>query len=361
MNGAAGSHSADTAADPIVERGRLMRREIQEQPGAWNRLLHEATDPVGHAAALIREHQPTQFVFLARGSSDNAAIYGQYLFQIELRTPAYLSTPSVGTLHGKHSFPPGACVVAVSQSGASLDLVHTLKAARAAGCTTVAITNTEGSPLSREADAHVAILAGPETSVAATKTYTGELLALWMLVQAVKGSEPRDLHLPQLGTEVLKKSADACTLVADAFRSTQRLLVVGRGLGYASAREAALKLMETSYVLAQGMSAADAEHGPVAVLDDSTPLLAFATAGPALDSMRSVVRIARAAGAPVEVIGDGSVVGDIFPPVLPRHVDPTLTPLLDILPAQLLALELSVLRGANPDQPRYLSKVTLTR
>ena len=137
------------------------------------------------------------------------------------------------------------------------------------------------------------------------------------------------------------------------------MLVVGRGYGYSTAREAALKLMETCYIVAQGLSAADALHGPVAALDGETPLLVFGSAGPGVSSLRDVMAAARAAGAPVEVVGDGFLRGDTLPPLLPETPE-GLVPLLEILPAQLLALELATLSGGDPDRPRGLKKVTST-
>jgi glucosamine--fructose-6-phosphate aminotransferase (isomerizing) len=340
--------------------GRLMRAEIHEQPAAWTRLQDEGRDAVVRAAATFRAAAPTQVVLLARGSSDNAAIYAQYLMQIGLHLPAALATPSVHTLYGTPVFPPGACVLAVSQSGASADLVQTLAAARQAGCLTLSITNDPASPLAAGADAHIPLLAGPERSVAATKTYTSELLALWMFTRAVGGRQPDAPELAAFGEQVLESADSACRRLAERLTGVRRLLAVGRGYGFASAREAALKLMETSYVMTQGLSAADAEHGPVAVLDPQTPLLAFASQGPGTPSMASVVAAARAAGAPVEVIGDGTLAGDSLPALLPADVPPDLAPLLEILPAQLLALELAVLGGNDPDRPRGLSKVTST-
>jgi glucosamine--fructose-6-phosphate aminotransferase (isomerizing) len=346
--------------DAADQPGQLMRAEIHEQPTVWTRLLDEGRDAVTRAAATFRAAEPTQVVLLARGSSDNAAIYGQYLMQIGLHLPAALATPSVHTIYGSPVFPPGACVLAVSQSGASADLVQTLAAARQAGCLTLSMTNDPASPLAAGADAHIPLLAGPERSVAATKTYTSELLALWMFTRVVGNGQPDAPELAALGEQVLARADTACRALAERLAGVRRLLAVGRGYAYPSAREAALKLMETSYVMTQGLSAADAEHGPVAVLDPQTPLLAFASQGPGTASMASVVAAARAAGAPVEVIGDGTLTGDSLPALLPADVPPDLAPLLEILPAQLLALELAVLGGNDPDRPRGLSKVTST-
>jgi glucosamine--fructose-6-phosphate aminotransferase (isomerizing) len=342
--------------------GELMRSEILEQPRAWQRLLSAGWEAVASAARLVRDQEPAQVVLLARGSSDNAAVYGQYLMQTSLKLPTTLATPSTHTIlgAGADSFPRHALVLAVSQSGASADLIQTLVAARSAGCLTMSITNDPDSPLAQEADAHIPLLAGPERSVAATKTYTTELLALRMLTAAVASAERPTYEELQPAEQVLRAAQEACSELAQRLAGVQRMLVVGRGYSYASAREAALKLMETSYLMTQGLSAADAKHGPIAVLDPDTPLLAFASRGPTSASVASVVDAARAAGAPVEVIGDGAIAGDSLPALLPPGLAPEVVPLLEILPGQLFALELALQRGNDPDRPRGLSKVTST-
>jgi glucosamine--fructose-6-phosphate aminotransferase (isomerizing) len=349
------------AAEPRPP-GDLMRSEILEQPRAWERLLGAGWEAVASAARLVREQHPAQVVLLARGSSDNAAVYGQYLMQTTLKLPTTLATPSTHTILGAggDSFPRHALVLAISQSGASTDLIQTLAAARSAGCLTMSITNNPDSPLAQEADAHISLLAGPERSVAATKTYTTELLALRMLTAAVASGERPDFEELQPAEHILLTAQEACRELADRLTGVQRMLVVGRGYSYASAREAALKLMETSYLMTQGLSAADAKHGPIAVLDPDTPLLAFASRGPASASVASVVDAARAAGAPVEIIGDGTIAGDSLPSLLPPGLAPDVVPLLEILPAQLFALELALQSGKDPDRPRGLSKVTST-
>lgn len=336
-----------------------MRAEISEQPDAWRRLLTDGQAAVRHAADLFRDEAPKQLVLLARGSSDHAALYAQYVAQIEVGLPVSLATPSVHTVYGVPTFPADSCVLAVSQSGGSEDLVRTLQAAREAGCLTISVTNDPDSALANSAHAHVPILAGPERSVAATKTYTNELLALRLLLSAIGTTEVHLDELPRLAEATLARSAEPIRELAEQLDGVRRMLVVGRGYGYSTAREAALKLMETCYIVAQGLSAADALHGPVAALDGETPLLVFGSAGPGVSSLRDVMAAARAAGAPVEVVGDGFLRGDTLPPLLPETPE-GLVPLLEILPAQLLALELATLSGGDPDRPRGLKKVTST-
>jgi glucosamine--fructose-6-phosphate aminotransferase (isomerizing) len=198
-----------------------------------------------------------------------------------------------------------------------------------------------------------------ETAVAATKSYSGELLALAALFAPddVVAALP---SLPDLGERTLDRAAGEIGGLAARYRYATRVVTAARGYSSASAREAALKLVETSYISAHGMSSADLLHGPVAMLDESVPLLCFGSAGPDAGEMRDLVALAGSRGVEADVIGDGTIAGRTLPPLLPRGLAPELRPLLEILPAQLLAGEVAVARGFDPDAPRGLSKVTRT-
>jgi glucosamine--fructose-6-phosphate aminotransferase (isomerizing) len=296
---------------------------------------------------------------VARGTSDHAALYASYLVQTALRVPASLASPSVVTLYGAAPDLEGVLVVAVSQSGGSPDLVAFLEMARARGADTLTLTNDADSALARISHETIDILAGRETAVAATKSYTGELLALAALF-AADGTVALLPSLPQLGDEVLARAAGPVEELAARYRYATRVMTAARGYSSASAREAALKLVETSYVSAHGMSSADLLHGPVALLDQSVPLLCFASAGPDAPEIQQLAALAAQRGVDVDVIGDGTVAGRTLPAVLPAGVAPELRPVLEILPAQLLAAEVAVARGFDPDAPRGLSKVTRT-
>jgi glucosamine--fructose-6-phosphate aminotransferase (isomerizing) len=250
-------------------------------------------------------------------------------------------------------------VVAVSQSGGSPDLVTFVEMARSRGARTLTLTNDADSPLAAISDEVVDIRAGRETAVAATKSYTGELLAIAALFadDEVSALLPT---LPELGEQVLRNAADAVGELAGRYRYADRIMTAARGYSSASAREAALKLVETSYVSAHGMSAADLLHGPVALLDQSVPLLCFTSEGPDAPEMQDLVALAARRGVDVDVIGDGTVTGQTLPALLPRGIAPALRPVLEILPAQLLAADVAVARGYDPDAPRGLSKVTRT-
>jgi len=335
-----------------------MRAEIAEQPARWKDLLTEQGGRLQRLRDRILARPPRLVLFVARGTSDHAALYANYLVQTSLGLPAASASPSVVTLYDAGLSLDDVLVVAVSQSGESPDLIAVVEMARRGGAMTVGLTNDPGSALAGAADEVVALCAGPETAVAATKTYTAELLALAALFAAdpVRDQLPR---LPDLGERVLWSCGPSVARLAAGYRYATRVVTAARGYSSASAREAALKLMETAYLSSHGMSAADLLHGPVAMLDESVPLLCFASAGPDAAELADLVQLGARQGVDVDVIGDGTVIGRTLPPLLPE-VAPELRPLLEIMPAQLLAAEIALARGSDPDSPRGLSKVTRT-
>jgi glucosamine--fructose-6-phosphate aminotransferase (isomerizing) len=335
-----------------------MRSEIAEQPARWGDLLAREGTRLRDIRDRIRRQPPHLVLFVARGTSDNAALYAGYLVQTSLGVPAASASPSVVTLYGARLDLRRVLVVAVSQSGESPDLLAFVEMARVNGAMTLGLTNDPASALAGVADEVIDLHAGPETAVAATKTYTAELLAL----AALFGTDDIQAKLPalaDLGHQVLRASGPAVTELATAYRYASRVMTAARGYSSASAREAALKLMETSYVSAHGMSAADLLHGPVALLDETVPLLCFASRGPEAAELAELVALARQQGVDVDVVGDGTLTGRTLPPVLPV-VAPELRPVLEIIPAQVLAAEIAVARGHDPDAPRGLNKVTRT-
>lgn len=339
--------------------GSRMRQEIAEQPDRWEDLLAAEGEHLRGLGERIRSDPPRLVLFVARGTSDHAALCASYLVQTSLGVPSASASPSVVTTYGARIDLRDVLVVAVSQSGESPDIVSYVEMAGSAGATTLGLTNAPGSALAGAAQEVVHLRAGPETAVAATKSYTAELVAL----TALFAPEAVSARLPELGAaarEVLGSAGPAVRELAGRYRYATRVMTTGRGYSSASAREAALKLMETSYVSAHGMSAADLLHGPIALLDASVPLLCFAAAGPDSAAMAELVELGRRHDVDVDVVGDGTVTGATLPALLPPGTPPELRPVLEILPAQLLAAEMALDRGIDPDEPRRLSKVTRT-
>ncbi|MFY1680680.1 SIS domain-containing protein [Micromonospora sp. WMMD730] len=342
-----------------------MAADIAEQPAGYARLLStEHAAAIARVAAAVAQRRPRHVVFTARGTSDHAALYGAYLTEIRLGLPAGLASPSAVTVYGARPDLSDALVVGVSQSGGSPDLTEVLRTAREAGALTLAVTNDPGSPLARTAELGVDIAAGHERAVAATKTYTAELLALLLLVEGVRAGDgvlPADQRaalerLPELAERTLADPTP--TQLAPRYRFAGQLVTTGRGYAYPTAREAALKLMETSYLPALAFSGADLLHGPLAMTDPDVPVLAVVGSGPGGRSMGEVLPRLGERRADVVVVGSAEVEGATRMAV--PEVDERYAPLLDILPLQRLALALALARGEDPDAPRGLKKVTAT-
>ncbi|HEY7223251.1 MAG TPA: SIS domain-containing protein [Micromonosporaceae bacterium] len=340
-----------------------MAADLAEQPSTYERLLDERA-PVAEVARELARRRPRHVLLTARGTSDHAALYGAYLTEIRLGIPAGLVSPSTITVYDARPDMRDCLVVAVSQSGGSPDLAEVVRVAREQGATTLAVTNAPDSPLAREAELALDIAAGPERAVAATKTYTAQLLTLAMLVEGIRTGEgalgdEEERALRALAPLAAALLADPAVVdLAERYRFAGQLVTTGRGYAYPTAREAALKLMETSYLAALSFSGADLLHGPVAMADADVPVLAIVGNGPAGDSMRDVLATVAQRRADLVVVGPRQVSGALH--ISTPDVDERHAPLLDILPLQRLALALALARGENPDAPRALAKVTAT-
>lgn len=340
--------------------GALMAREIAEQPPALARVLEQGLPEIREVADRIRAAAPRFVLLAARGTSDHAALYAKYLVEIGLGLPVGLASPSTLTVYGARPSYDDVLWLSVSQSGGSPDLVSSTTAAGAGGALTVAVTNAPDSPLAQASQLHVDVLAGPERSVAATKSYTSQLLALWLLVDAWRGGDGKAAHaLPDLAAEVLAR--DDVLRLGERYRFAERLITTGRGYSYPTAREAALKLMETTYVSAQAFSAADLLHGPFAMVDQDRPVMVFAPEGAGGQAALPVLDRLAARGADVCLVGDPALAQPGNTTIaLPPGVGEDLAPILEILPAQRLAHAMAVARNLDPDAPRGLAKVTET-
>ena len=348
-----------------MEPRNQFEREILEQPSVLQRLLAEGRNAAEEAAIAIKKFGPEWVLIAARGSSDNAARYAQYLLGAHNRLGVALAVPSLFTLYDAPPVLTRALTIGISQSGQSPDIVSVLAETRKQGGATLAVTNEPSSPLSQTSDHTLPLLAGQEKAVAATKTYTTELFALAMLSAALEGNPERWAQLervPGWVDEVIQKNADL-TEQAAAFQGAQRLVVLGRGFNYSTAFEVALKLKETSYFVAEPYSVADLLHGPVAMIDRDFPVILVAPSGRTQADVPALLSLLEDRGAKLLAISDvPAVLARAQSRIeLPVGMPEWLSPIVAVVPGQLFAGSLAVAAGQNPDRPRGLSKVTMTR
>jgi glucosamine--fructose-6-phosphate aminotransferase (isomerizing) len=341
--------------------GAVMRREIAEQPESLARLLELGLPEVREVAAEVRARAPRFVLFAARGTSDHAALYAKYLVEVRLGLPAGLASPSTMTAYGARPDLRDVLVVAVSQSGGSPDLVESAVVARECGATVLAVTNARESALADAAEMHIDVRAGAELAVAATKSYTSELLALWLLAEAWRGGDCVAAQSVPPAVASMVARLDEVERLAPRYRFTDRVVLTGRGYSYPTAREAALKLMETSYVAAHAFSGADLLHGPLAMIDEDHPVVAVVPDGVGATAMRPVLERLQSSGVDLTVIGGRDSASYATSSILLDHGLPEdLSPVADIVVLQQLAMVMATARGFDPDRPRGLSKVTET-
>jgi glucosamine--fructose-6-phosphate aminotransferase (isomerizing) len=337
----------------------LMLQEIREQPAALERMLDEDLSAVADLRKHLEKQPPRLIVLAARGTSDNAAQFGRYLLELFTGIPVSLAAPSVYTLYGAKLKLDGALVIGVSQSGESTDVNIVLEAAKEQGAVTAGVTNEASSRLARIADHAVLVRAGKERSVAATKTYTGQLLAMYLIAHAL--GAPIDLdqlrRIPEWAAAAMA-TEEAAAAAAIRYRFMERCVVIGRGLNYANAFEMALKLMETCYVIAERFSGADLLHGPIAMVEQGFPAFLFSPPGVTAGPMAETAAKLESRGAETFAIQSGQAPARGIH--LPFDLEELYTPIPYIIPAQFFAAHLAREKGFNPDQPRALSKVTQT-
>ncbi len=352
-----------------------MRDEIRQQPETLERTLGEEWTRAQKLRQHFERNPPRLIVLAARGTSDNAAQFGRYLLEISTGIPVSLAAPSVFTLYRAKVQLRDAVVVAISQSGESTDTNLVLEEARAAGAFTIGITNESESTLARVAEHAFLVRAGKERSVAATKTYTGQLLCFYLLAHALGAAiELSDLErVPDWTRKALELEEEIRTR-AERYCFMQHAVCVGRGLNYSNSFEFALKLMETCYVVAERFSSADLLHGPIAMLERSFPAFLFCPPGVTWGPMCELLEKLQAIGAETLAITDRSnprvagARGMTAPPLtIPTEIgkrgglpDEIYTPIPYIIPAQLFAASLAEVKRLDADRPRTLSKVTQT-
>ncbi len=341
-----------------------LHQEIFQQPQVIQNLLDNERQPIQRLAAAIQEGKIEHVIIAARGSSDNAARYAQYLMGSMNGIVVTLATPSLFTIYRQPPRFGNALVIGISQSGKSPDIVAVLEEARRQGVVTAAITNVPDSELAQQADHIISLSAGDERSVAATKTYTAELTAIAMLANALNGDPSRQKELQQIPRAVARtlEMETIVEQVAPRYRYMRECVVIGRGYNYATAFEIAIKLKELTYTIVESYSSADFLHGPLAIIEHGFPAITIAPSGMVLPEMRAFIGTLKELKAEVAVISDDEEtlrLGEVALP-LPHSVPEWLSPITTIIPGQLLAMHLAFIRHYDPDQPRRLSKVTET-
>jgi glutamine---fructose-6-phosphate transaminase (isomerizing) len=335
----------------------LFREEIGQQPEVAERVLAGSSGPVEEAAAAIRAARPAGLVIAARGSSDHAAVYAKYLFESRSGLPVALAAPSLFTLYRRPPDLRRFCVLAISQAGASEDVVEVVAEAGRQGAVSVALTNDPASPLASAARHVVPMGAGVERSVPATKTYTASLLLAALLSAALTPDPAFSAALRQVPTALRAALDVSLDGVVGALAGAGRLAVLGRGYNLATALEVGLKLMEAAYVVAEARSVADFLHGPIAIVEPGFPVVVLDAAGPTSGEMAALSSELLARGARVVTIGDGEACTVRVATGLPEP----LTPLPFAVAGQLLTAGLAAARDIDPDRPRGLRKVTISR
>lgn len=340
-----------------------MLEEIRSQPETLARTLASGIRQVEKLKALIGRRKPRLAVLAARGTSDNAAQFGRYLIEIATGIPVSLAAPSVYTLYNARMNWKDSLVVAISQSGESTDTNEVLAQARKGGAVTVGIANEARSTLARTAEHVILARAGREKSVAATKTYTSQLMALYLLAYAL-GAKIRieDLEaIPDSAASALTLETEIAAM-AERYRFMRHATVAGRGLNYANSLEFALKMKETSYVVVEGFSPADFLHGPIAMIEPGFPAFLFAPSGTTWPSMQEVLIRLRGLRAETVVVTDrrNPAAANLASRVIsiPARIAELYSAIPYIVPAQLFAAALAREKGVDPDRPRALSKIT---
>jgi glucosamine--fructose-6-phosphate aminotransferase (isomerizing) len=334
-----------------------MFREAHEAESAVARQLAANDAAIVRLTRALRRHPPRFIVTCARGSSDHAATFAKYVFETQVGLFTASASPSVSSVYAARQNLEGALYFAISQSGQSPDLVAHAAAAKAAGAHVIALVNVEDSPLAAVADSVIPLHAGPELSVAATKSYICALSAILHIAARWRDDSALLDALFAVPDALRAGWPMAWTPLLDGLLDVRNMFVIGRGFGFGAALEAALKLKETCALHAEAFSAAEVRHGPMALVDESFPVLFFAQRDDTWDGTLALAREFRRRGARVWVAAPGNAAGTL--PVA-ETLHPACTPLITIQSFYRVANALSLNRGGNPDIPPHLHKVTET-
>lgn len=349
----------------VLNKLMSIRNEIFSQPDVLESILNNQWETVVSIASAIREHNIKYIFLAARGSSDNAGLYAKYLFGVYNRLPIALAAPSLFSIYQSPPFLEKSLVLGISQSGQSPDIVKVISEGRKQGVPTLAITNSPDSPIAKSAEYVLDIHAGTEKAVAATKTYTAQLLMIAMISIALKGDLARleDLNrIPDLVKEVLQLDEIILSQV-ERYRYMQHCVILGRGFNYATAFEWSLKLKELAYIVSEPYSSADFQHGPVALVADGFPVLSVVPDGAVFEGMHEILTwlVSKRNAELIAISNRDEILSIAHSPLrLPKTLPEWISPIISIVPAQLFSYRLTQSKGFDTDHPRGLSKVTKT-
>jgi glutamine---fructose-6-phosphate transaminase (isomerizing) len=339
--------------------GSITASEISQTPSVFKAILKNKA-AINSAKDILQSKEISSIVILARGTSDNAAYFLKYLIETQLGLPVGLASPSSVTAYNSDLKYSKTLIIAISQSGQSPDLVKFATAAREASAYVISMTNDDSSPLAKVSHQHFSLLAGPELAVAATKSYSAQLLTSYLLVAAWSGKEINE----QLIVSEAARLAEAPGLVAEAVAAVSRnneIVVLGRGFSYCNAREAALKIQEISKISVQGLSTADYLHGPISALTADTQVFILAPAHMPSILITEALEKIRAVKSRIFWIGNGGIPEGNDIVLRGSNCEDEITSnIVDAIVLQRFAMEFAVASGYNPDAPEGLSKVTLT-
>lgn len=338
--------------------------EIREQPAVIERSLKDL-QAIREAVRAIRSRK-IDFVYIAaRGTSDHAAVYGKYLMETILGIPVALAASSVLTVYQRDLNLKNALVIGISQSGKAADALEVIKNANSQGAITLTITNAPDSPLANEAKFHLCCNAGAELSVAATKTFTAEIFILAQLVAEWSGDNDLKNELAQVPGKLAQTFEISGDIAEKAirYRFMNECFVLARGINYAIALETALKIQETNYVRAKAFAVSDFWHGPIAMVNREIPVIVMAPAGPSLNDVQTMIEKLRQDQAELLVVSNQK---DLLAQgacsfKIPQTENDAISSFLNVSVAQMFACQLALVKGLNPDRPRGLNKVTITK
>ncbi len=341
-----------------------MYNEIIEQAKVISSIKEKNIKTLAGIIEGIKETNISQVVIAARGTSDHCAIYAKYLIEMLIGIPVSLSAPSVNTVYGAELKYKDALVIAISQSGMAEDALAVINNANKCGCITVAITNKADSPLATQAKFSLDCAAGLEKSVAATKTFTSSMYLCALLVAEWSKNEELTVALEKVGEGLCAEIEKANSIMefAKQFTFMNECIVVARGLLYPIALEASLKMMETTYTSARGFALSDFQHGPLALIQDNTPVIVYCSDDATQQNVLETVERYKELGAYILMITDDEKnIANADKYIMTEKTSMYTQPLHQAVIAQLFACGLAKAKRRNPDAPRSIKKITVTK